>query len=348
VTSLQERQGHGEDSTENVRLIGNVDASLDAVEEIFGALLDISRLDTGALKPEIASFRIDDVLRQLELEFAPLAREKGLRLAFVPCGLTVRSDRRLLRRLLQNLVSNAVKYTTEGRVLVGCRRRGANLRVDVYDTGIGIPRSQQRIVFTEFHRLDQGAKVARGLGLGLSIVERIGRVLDHRVELSSAVGRGSHFSVEVPLAPAAARLRGSGAPKPPEVGQLTGMAVLCIDNDAKILDGMRTLLGGWGCRVIAATDVTAAMAALGAEQAAPAGLLVDYHLDHGDGIAAVAELRRTFGAELPAILVTADRTAGVREAAHAHRIQVVNKPIKPAALRALLAQWRLQQVAAAE
>jgi CheY-like chemotaxis protein len=124
--------------------------------------------------------------------------------------------------------------------------------------------------------------------------------------------------------------------------------VLCIDNDAKILDGMRTLLGGWGCRVIAATDVTAAMAALGAEQAAPAGLLVDYHLDHGDGIAAVAELRRTFGAELPAILVTADRTAGVREAAHAHRIQVVNKPIKPAALRALLAQWRLQQVAAAE
>jgi signal transduction histidine kinase/ActR/RegA family two-component response regulator len=345
VTSLVERQTGG---GETARLASHVDASLEAVEEIIGALLDISRLDTGALKPEIASFHVDDVLRQLELEFAPLAREKGLRLVFVPCSLTVRSDRRLLRRLLQNLVSNAVKYTTEGRVLVGCSRRGANLRIDVYDTGIGIPRSKQRIVFTEFHRLDQGARVARGLGLGLSIVERIGRVLDHKVELESAVGSGSHFSVEVPLAPAAARLRGSGAQKPPDVGQLTGMAVLCIDNDAKILDGMRTLLGGWGCRVIAATDVAAAMAALRQEQTPPAGLLVDYHLDHGDGIAAIAELRRTFGAELPAILVTADRSAGVREAAQAHHIQVVNKPIKPAALRALLAQWRIQQVAAAE
>jgi CheY-like chemotaxis protein/anti-sigma regulatory factor (Ser/Thr protein kinase) len=311
-------------------------------------LLDISRLDTGALKPEITSFRVDDVLRQLELEFAPLAREKGLRLVFVPCGLTVRSDRRLLRRLLQNLVSNAVKYTTQGRVLVGCRRRGAGLRIDVYDTGIGIPRAKQRIVFTEFHRLDQGAKVARGLGLGLSIVERIARVLDHKVELASTVDRGSHFSVELPLAPAAAQPRGRGEPTRLDVGQLAGMTVLCIDNDEKILDGMRTLLGGWGCRVIATTDVPAAMEALRQEPTATAGLLVDYHLDHGDGIAAVAELRRTLGADLPAILVTADRSAGVREAAHAHHIQVVNKPIKPAALRALLAQWRIQQAAAAE
>jgi len=332
VTSLVERQTGG---GESARLASHVDASLEAVEEIIGAL------------PEITSFRVDEMLRQLELEFAPLAREKGLRLVFVPCSLTVRSDRRLLRRLLQNLVSNAVKYTTQGRVLVGCRRRGANLRVDVYDTGIGIPRSKQRIVFTEFHRLDQGAKVARGLGLGLSIVERIARVLDHKVDLASTVGQGSHFSVAVPLAPAAVQLRGRSEPAPLEAGQLTGMTVLCIDNDEKILDGMRTLLGGWGCSVIAATDVAAAMMAL-REATVPAGLLVDYHLDHGDGIAAIAELRQTFGAELPAILVTADRTAGVREAAHAHRIQVVNKPVKPAALRALLAQWRIQQVAAAE
>jgi signal transduction histidine kinase/ActR/RegA family two-component response regulator len=344
VTSLVERQTGGE----SARLASHVDASLEAVEEIIGALLDISRLDTGALKPEIASFRVDDVLRQLELEFAPLAREKGLRLVFVPCGLTVRSDRRLLRRLLQNLVSNAVKYTPKGRVLVGCRRRGASLRIDVYDTGIGIPRSKQRVVFTEFHRLDQGAKVARGLGLGLSIVERIARVLDHKVELFSTVDRGSHFCVEVPLAPAAALPRAGSEPTRLEAGQLAGMTVLCIDNDEKILDGMRTLLGGWGCRVIATTDLAAAMETLRQEPTTPAGLLIDYHLDHGDGIAAIAELRRTYGADLPAILVTADRSAGVREAAHAHHIQVVNKPIKPAALRALLAQWRIQRVAAAE
>jgi len=344
VTSLVERQSGGEVA----RLTGHVDASLEAVEEIIGALLDISRLDTGVLKPDIANFRIDELLRQLEVEFAPLAREKGLRLVFVPSSLTVRSDRRLLRRLLQNLVSNAVKYTKTGRVLVGCRRHGRQLRIDVYDTGIGIPKSKQRIVFTEFHRLEQGAKVARGLGLGLSIVERIGRVLDHKVRLTSAVERGSHFSVEVPLAPAAAKPRSRSEPKSVDMRRLTGMAVLCIDNDLKILDGMKTLLGGWGCRVIAATDLAAAADALRDEKAAPAGLLVDYHLDRGDGIAAIADLRRRYGSGLPAILVTADRTAAVREAANAQDIQLLNKPIKPAALRALLAQWRVQRVAAAE
>jgi len=344
VTSLVERQSGGEVA----RLTGHVDASLEAVEEIIGALLDISRLDTGALKPDIASFRIDELLRQLEVEFAPLAREKGLRLVFVPSSLTVRSDRRLLRRLLQNLVSNAVKYTKAGRVLVGCRRHGRQLRIDVYDTGIGIPKSKQRIVFTEFHRLEQGAKVARGLGLGLSIVERIGRVLDHKVRLTSAVERGSHFSVEVPLAPAAAKPRSRSEPKSVDMRRLTGMAVLCIDNDLKILDGMKTLLGGWGCRVIAATDLAAAADALRDETTAPAGLLVDYHLDRGDGIAVIADLRRRYGSGMPAILVTADRTAAVREAANAQDIQVLNKPIKPAALRALLAQWRVQSVAAAE
>jgi Na+/proline symporter/signal transduction histidine kinase len=347
VTSLVERQGRvgGDGAGDTASLAGHVDASLEAVEEIIGALLDISRLDTGALKPELTTFRIDELLRQLEVEFAPLAREKGLALAFAPSSLGVRSDRRLLRRLLQNLVSNALKYTTEGRVLVGCRRRGAQVRIDVYDTGIGIPKSKQRVVFAEFHRLEQGARVARGLGLGLSIVERIARVLDHTVTLTSTPERGSHFSVTVPLAPAAAKPRGRGEPASADTGAL-GMSVLCLDNDAKILDGMTVLLGGWGCRVIGAADLAAATAALRQEAATPAGLLVDYHLDRGDGIAAIAELRRAFGAALPAILITADRSAAVRAAAHAQGIQVLNKPVKPAALRALLAQWRMQRVAA--
>src|SRR3954462_15530429 len=195
VTSLVERQGSGEDA----RLVSNVDASLEAVEEILGALLDISRLDSGAMKPEISSFRIDELMRQLELEFTPLARARGLKLSFVSSTRAVRSDRRLLRRLLQNLVSNAIKYTPNGRVLIGCRLGDGRLRIDVHDTGLGIPQSKQRAVFHEFHRLDQGAKVARGLGLGLSIVERIARVLDHDIALQSRSGRGSRFSVEVPL-----------------------------------------------------------------------------------------------------------------------------------------------------
>ena len=229
-------------------------------------------------------------------------------------------------------------------MLVGCRRCGEHVRIDVYDTGIGIPRAQQRAVFGEFQRLEQGARVARGLGLGLSIVERIGRVLDHRVMLDSTVGRGTHFSVEVPLAPAAAprgQLGEDAARRSArrDYGRITGMAVLCIDNDTKILDGMTTLLGGWGCRVIAVTDLADAQATLRREQATPDGLLVDYHLDHGDGLAVIAELRQACGPALPAILVTADRTAAVRAAAHAQDVQMLHKPIKPAALRALLAQW---------
>jgi Na+/proline symporter/CheY-like chemotaxis protein len=344
VTSLVERQGVGNDS----QLVCNIDASLDAVEEIFGALLDISRLDTGAMKPEIASFRMDELLRQLEVEFMPLAQERGLRLQFVSCSLAVESDRRLLRRLLQNLISNAIKYTPRGRVLVGCRRRRRRLRIDVYDTGLGIPSSKKRAIFQEFHRLDQGAKVARGLGLGLSIVERIARVLDYKIGVVSTVGRGSHFSVEVPRSTAVPLRQHQRVVREVDRVQLSGITVLCIDNDLTILDGMETLLGGWGCRVFKAPDLAAAIAVMAEADASPDGLLVDYHLDDGDGITAIKELRRRFGANLTAILITADRSPHVREDARANDIQLLNKPVKPAALRALLTQWRMHRVVAAE
>jgi Na+/proline symporter/signal transduction histidine kinase/ActR/RegA family two-component response regulator len=342
VTSLVERQSSGEEA----RLVGNIDASLEAIEEILGALLDISRLDAGAMKPDLTSFRIDELLRQLHVEFAPLAREKGLDLTFAPCSLTVHSDRRLLRRLLQNLVSNAVKYTQHGRVLVGCRRRDGRLRLDVYDTGLGIPTSKRGAIFKEFHRLDPGAKVARGLGLGLSIVERIARVLDCKVEVESTVARGSHFSVSVPLAPALPRDASQGAPHRVDLGQLSDLTVLCIDNEPKILDGMESLLGGWGCKVVKAPDLKTALATTRAEGRTPSGLLVDYHLDDGNGVDAIVAMRRHCACELPAILITADRSATVREAARLENIQVLYKPIKPAALRALLAQWRVHRVAA--
>jgi signal transduction histidine kinase len=344
VTSLVERQGSGEDA----RLVANVDASLEAVEEILGALLDISRLDTGALKPEVASFRIDEILRQLEVEFAPLAREKGLDLVFVGSSLAVRSDRRLLRRLLQNLISNAIKYTPKGRVLVGCRRQDKRLRIDVYDTGLGIPQSKKKAIFKEFHRLEQGAKIARGLGLGLSIVERIARMLNHKVDLRSVTGKGSHFSVDVPLVPALPSEAPVREPQRIDAGQLADMAVLCIDNEPKILDGMDALLGGWGCRVFKAIDLKSAVAVLGEAKTTPHGLLVDYHLDEGNGIEAIVQLRWRFGPDTPAILITADRSPAVREEARARDIVVLNKPVKPAALRALLAQWQVHRVAAAE
>jgi CheY-like chemotaxis protein len=260
----------------------------------------------------------------------------------------VRSDRRMLRRVLQNLISNALKYTLRGRVLVGCRRRGARVEIGVYDTGVGIPESERRAIFQEFHRLDPGARAARGLGLGLSIVERIGRVLGHTVDFRSVPGRGSHFWIGVPRARAAADPAALLAPRRIESGRLGGMVVVCIDNEPAILGGMSTLLQGWGCTVVAAADLAAAEAALRESGLAPTGLLVDYHLDDGDGIAAIAALRRRHGETLPAILVTADRSPQVREDARLQQAEVLSKPVKPAALRALLAQWRVRSAVAAE
>jgi CheY-like chemotaxis protein len=219
------------------------------------------------------------------------------------------------------------------------------LRIEVYDTGIGIPHSKRRAVFKEFHRLDQGARVARGVGLGLSIVERIGRVLECEVALKSEVGRGSRFSVDLPRAAAAA----APAAQPPartDTGRLAGTVALCIDNDRAILDGMERLLGGWNCRVLTAVDLPQALAAIEASGLEPDGLLVDYHLDDDDGIAAVAALRQRLGRHVPAILITADRSAHVRDEAAAEGAHLLNKPIKPASLRALIAQWRVQREAA--
>jgi Na+/proline symporter/signal transduction histidine kinase len=344
VTSLVERQSGGEDS----RLVENIDDSLEAIEEILGALLDISRLDAGAMTPSITSFKTSDLMRSLEIEFAPIARAKGLKLTFVPCSLPVESDRLLLRRLLQNLISNAIKYTPRGRVLVGCRRQGQSLQIGVYDTGVGIPILKRGEIFKEFHRLEQGARIARGLGLGLSIVERLARVLNHGIALDSNVSGGSVFSVMVPTAKAINYTAAVTTATPLSRTPMSGSLIVCIENDLAILDGMRTLLTAWDAEVIAVADPDAAVEAIEASGRAVTGLLVDYHLDRGNGVAAIRDIRRRFGENIPAILITADRSPHVRAAAREESIAVLNKPVKPASLRALLGQWRTQQMVAAE
>ncbi|WP_181699892.1 PAS domain-containing hybrid sensor histidine kinase/response regulator [Chthonobacter albigriseus] len=342
TTSLVERFSQ----TEAASLVGNIDASLESVEEILGAVLDISRLDTGALKPEFSLFRIDEILKPLKLEFEPMARDQGLDLVFVMSSATVRSDRKLLRRLLQNLVSNAIKYTTSGRVLVGCRRQNGRLVVKVYDTGIGIPQSKQKTIFREFQRLEQGAKVARGLGLGLSIVERIARVLDHRVTVKSAAGKGSCFSVDLPQAAAVPLAVVEAMPQKAAAADLSGLHVVCIDNEPRILDGMQALLTGWGCHVTIAPSAAEAIVALKELRSPPDVFLVDYHLDEGTGIDAVVRLRWRFGSNIPAVLITANRSPDVKVEAGEKGISVLFKPVKPAALRALIAQHRASRPAA--
>jgi len=344
VTSLVERQNGGEDS----RLVENIDDSLEAIEEILGALLDISRLDAGAMTPSITSFKIGDLMRSLEIEFAPIARAKGLKLTFVPSSLPVESDRLLLRRLLQNLVSNAIKYTPRGRVLVGCRRHGQSLQIGIYDTGVGIPILKRGEIFKEFHRLEQGARIARGLGLGLSIVERLARVLNHGIALDSNVSGGSFFSVTVPIAKAINHTAAVTSATPLSRTSMSGSLIVCIENDPAILDGMRTLLTAWDAKVIAVADPEAAIEAIEAAGGRVTGLLVDYHLDRGNGVAAIRDIRHRFGESIPAILITADRSPHVRAAAREEKIAVLNKPVKPASLRAVLGQWRTQQMVAAE
>jgi signal transduction histidine kinase/CheY-like chemotaxis protein len=344
VTSLVERQNGGEDS----RLVENIDDSLEAIEEILGALLDISRLDAGAMTPSITSFKIGDMMRSLEIEFAPIARAKGLKLTFVPCSLPVQSDRLMLRRLLQNLISNAIKYTPRGRVMVGCRRHGQSLQIGVYDTGVGVPILKRGEIFKEFHRLEQGARIARGLGLGLSIVERLARVLNHGIALDANASGGSFFSVTVPIAKAINHTAAVTSATPLSKTPMSGSLIVCIENDPAILDGMRTLLTAWDAEVIAVADPDAAIEAIEAAGRRVTGLLVDYHLDRGNGVAAIRDIRRRFGEGIPAILITADRSPHVRAAAREEKIAVLNKPVKPASLRALLGQWRTQQMVAAE
>ena len=343
VTSLIERGGR-----EDRRLVDNIDASLEAVEEIFGALLDMSRLDTGALRPEFASFRIDELMRQIELEFAPLAGDERAR-SYVSYPALSWCDPTAACCAGCCKTSCPTPSNTRRKDECWSAAGAANdaVRIDVYDTGVGIPQSKWRDIFVEFHRLDQGAKIARGLGLGLSIVERVARVLGSKIELESESGRGSHFAITVPRSndtPMELPARESARV---DSGQLAGITALCIDNEPSVLDGMETLLRGWGCDVIKAASLALALTAISESSTVPSGLLVDYHLDHGNGIEAIIALRRRFG-DIPAILITADRSPDVRELARSEGVQILHKPLKPAALRALLAQWRVLRVAAAE
>jgi len=344
-SSLVERLGE----TENREMVRNIDSSLESVEAILGAVLDISRLDTGAMKPRVQTVALKDLLKRIETDFAPVARAKNLKFTVLPSSIAIRTDPNLLRRVIQNLVSNAIKYTTSGKVLVGVRRAGDHAFIQVLDSGIGIPASKFRTVFKEFARLDEGARTAPGLGLGLSIVDRISRVLSHPVELQSTPGHGTSFKVRVPVDLAASRhVADKPAAMPASDEPLRGLRVLCIDNEPKILDGMRLLLSGWGCTVTLAESASAVEALVAADPPALDAVIADYHLGDGTGLAAIATLRAALGREVPALLVTADRTPDVRAEAERGNIAVQTKPVRPASMRAWLTQFSALAREAAE
>jgi CheY-like chemotaxis protein len=327
---------------------GKIDTSLGAVESLLDALLDISKLDAGAFRPEKRAFALQPMFDSLATAFAPVAARRGAELVVVPTRAFVLTDPAFLRRILQNLLSNALRYgRTEGRrarVLLGCRRVGNDLRIEVKDNGPGIAADKQAIIFDEFVRLqveDDAPREERGLGLGLAIVDRIARMLDLPVGLASAPGQGSTFSVSVPRVPAVVAAP-VAAPAPQPTPSIEAESfVLCIDNEARVREAMATLLGGWGCRVAAAASQDEALALVARAGRLPDLVLADLHLDdvsenRPDGLEVVEALRRVWGRAVPAALVTADRDPTLRLRARARQVELLHKPVKPAALRALL------------
>lgn len=318
-------------------LLDRIGDSLQAAEQLLSGLLDISRLDAGALPVRREHFPSAQVLTPLAREFEALAATRGLRFRYRASGALLHSDPALLRRVLQNFLGNAVRYTRQGGVLLGLRRRrGGALRIEVWDSGPGIPAAQQREIFEEFRRLQaQDAGGERGLGLGLAIAERAARLLGHPLTLRSVPGRGSMFAITVPAGVA------DGVCALPVPAERAGAAaseatILVLDNEPLALAALAALLERWGHRVLPAASGAEAEALVAAHPP-PALLLVDYHLDDGEsGIAVAARLRARWNAELPCVVITADPTREARDAAAEQGHALLQKPVKPAALRALL------------
>jgi len=320
------------------RLISQVENSLTAAESLLGALLDITRLDVSAQELKAEHFELSHLLDPLAAEFAALAKARGLGFRVVPSSAVVFTDPRLLRRVLQNFLSNAVRYTQRGRIVMGCRRQPGALRIEVWDTGPGIPQDKQQEIFEEFRRLDtKDGHSERGLGLGLAIADRLSHLLGHPLGLRSKVGHGSVFSITVPLGQRASITVAPKAVSRRSADRVGGSHVLCVDNETAVLEGMEALLQGWGCKVDTARDYDGVVAQFRESSKVPDLALIDYHLDAGaDGIRTMRLLEQLWGTRVPCIVITADHTQDARNAAEKLGYALLRKPVKPAALRALM------------
>jgi len=322
------------------QLLTRADSALAAAEQLITDMLQIARMDAGDIRPALGAVSLDSILDDAVAQARIAAHSRGIHLRYRPCHLWVRSDEKMLRRIVQNLLDNAVKYTRSGGVLIGARRRGQAVSLEVWDTGVGIAAAQQQDVFREFCRLTQkdisgGAQRQQGYGLGLATVERLCRLLHSPISLASRPGRGSVFKVQLALTAPQVNTRalaGAAASR----GARLDLQVLCVDNEPSILEAMAALLEGWGCRVQCARDREQALAC-----AEPDLLLMDFHLDDGDnGIDLAAELLAHWGGDVPCVIISAENTNTVKNRAQQAGWQFLQKPLRPAALRALLQKWQ--------
>jgi len=322
--------------------LANARQAAEAMNTLLETFLDVSKLDAKVIKPNRRAFPVQALLAEMEREFVPIAEQQGVRMHVRPCSAAVVSDPVLLGQVLRNLLANAIRYTPSGRVLIGCRRRQGQLAIEVLDTGIGIAAEEQTAVFGEFYQVGNKARDRKqGLGLGLAIVDRIVRMLDHALTLHSEVGRGSRFVVTVPLAAAT----DGPAHEPPDVelvrepGSLAGRRIAFIDDEEAIRSGMEKLLRGWGCEVVVAGSLAECLRRVEFGHAPIDALVTDMGLTEPDtGIGAIAAFRKLYDPDLPALLVTGDTSKAALQAAKAENLIMLHKPIKPARLRAALTE----------
>ena len=319
-------------------IVDHLVASVEALEGLFDALLDISKLDAGIVQAEIAEFPLQPIFDRVVEDCAPEAEQKGLRLRVVPTRAIVRSDPTLLARIVRNLLTNAIRYTEAGGVVLGCRRAGADVRVVVCDSGIGIEATQFAQIFKEFFQVANPERDrAKGLGLGLAIVERLAQLLGHPVEVRSTPRRGSTFSVTLPRAETAGT---AAQPAPAEEAperKLNAALVVVIDDEAAVLEGMRAVLSQWGCRPVLAGSAEEALAQLAAGGSPPGAVIADYRLrEEVTGSGAIERIRAAYGPNIPGVIITADTAPDRLREAQASGYHLMHKPVRPAKLRALL------------
>ncbi len=313
--------------------------SFNSIEQLLHALLDISRLDSTGTELRITEFPINDILLSARDEYSSLAAEKDLQLTIVPSGLWVRSDQRYLSRSVQNLIVNAIQYTETGRVLVGCRRHGSEVVLEVWDTGVGISKKDQERVFEEFTRMDT-KRSETGMGLGLSIVQRACQHLGHQVNLRSKPGVGSVFSITMPMTEAKAPPPRTSLPTAPVQDSEMDLIVVIIENDPDVLFATTQKLESWGASVLGAESTEDALALVQDIGMAPDIILADYQLNGDDnGVKAIQALRKATGSVIPAIMITADRSESLIQISHQNRFTVLTKPVQLSRLRPLI-DWK--------
>jgi len=320
-------------------LTEQIDRSLATLEDLLRTLLDISKLDAGVLKPEVRPVAISSLFEPLKQEFAPMAAKRNLTLKIRPSREAVMSDPLMLRRILQNLLANALRYTQRGGVLMGCRLKGNDLCIEVHDTGPGIPDARREAIFMEFERGDTSSDDHAGIGLGLSIVRRFGAALGHEIRLQSRVGRGSIFSVTAPRTPAVDEVAEIREPRAVDrsYGGMEGAKILLIENDLSSAEGLANLLEKWGCDVAVTISTADALERIRALQGIPDAIIADLHLDNGEtGTQAVDLICGEIRSKVPAIIVTADYSAKAARDVSLMGYELLKKPIKPAEMRSLL------------